>query len=203
MRPAAVRHRRGRRLFFSAWNPRLAIHRDGAPRGDVTQKNMLGSMTSRPVPPSNTGSPLLDWISDTSLRLLQLERRIDPWFRPAFDAVLRDPIARLTTALINRQRPNEGLEIAEERVQPAEEASLQSIIDTFQQQMSGLWKRGGFERGGNTKTHGIVRAEFIVHDGLPQQFRRGIFAEPKTYRAWCASPGRGRTSRPTSTTSAS
>ena len=155
------------------------------------QRNVLGSMTSRPVPPADTGSALLDWISDMSLRLLQLERRIDPWMRPAFDAVLRDPIARLTTALINWQRPNEGLKIAEERVQPDEEASLQSIIDTFRAQMRGLWKPGGFERGGNTKTHGIVRAEFIVHDGLPPQFRHGIFAQPETYRAWVRFSGPG------------
>jgi len=155
------------------------------------QRNVLGSMTSRPVPPADTGSALLDWISDTSLRLLQLQRRIDPWMRPAFDAVLRDPIARLVTALINRQRPNEGLKIAEERVQPDEEASLQSIIDTFRAQMRGLWKPGGFERGGNTKTHGIVRAEFIVHDGLPPRLRHGIFAQPTTYRAWVRFSGPG------------
>ena len=37
------------------------------------QRNVLGSMTSRPVPPSNTGSVLLNWLSDTSLRLLQLQ----------------------------------------------------------------------------------------------------------------------------------
>jgi hypothetical protein len=155
------------------------------------KRNVFGSNTSRPVPPSNAGSALLNWISDTSLRLLQLERRIDPWIRPAFDAVLRDPIARLTTALINWRRQNEGLKIAEERVQPDEEASLQSIIDTFQQQMRGLWKPGGFERGGNTKTHGIVRAEFIVHDGLRPEFRHGIFAQPKTYRAWVRFSGPG------------
>jgi hypothetical protein len=155
------------------------------------QKNVLGSMTSRPVPPADTGSVLLNWISDTSLRLLQLQRRIDPWMRPAFDAVLRDPIARLTTALINWQRPNEGLKLAEERIQPDEEALTQSIIDTFKEQMRGLWKPGGFERGGNTKTHGIVRAEFIVHDGLPPQFRHGIFKEPKTYRAWVRFSGPG------------
>ena len=40
-----------------------------------------------------------------------------------------------------------------------------------------LWKPGGFERGGNTKTHGIVRGEFIVHDNLPPEFRHGIYAE--------------------------
>jgi hypothetical protein len=152
---------------------------------------VLGSMTSRPVPPSNTGSAILDWISDTSLRLLQLQRRIDPWMRPAFDAVLRDPIARLTTALINLRRRDEGLKIAEERIAADEEASLQSIIDTFKAQMSGLWKPGGFERGGNTKTHGIVRGEFTVHDGLPPQFRHGIFKEPRTYRAWVRFSGPG------------
>jgi len=155
------------------------------------QRNVLGSMTSRPVPPADTGSVILNWISDLSMRLVQLERRIDPWVRPAFDAVLRDPTARLTTWLINLQRRNEGLKIAEERIQPDEEALTQSIIDTFKAQMRGLWKPGGFERGGNTKTHGIVRAEFIVHDGLPPEFRHGIFAEPRTYRAWVRFSGPG------------
>ena len=154
-------------------------------------RNVLGSNTSRPVPPANTGSAIRNWISDTSLRLVQLQRRIDPWMRPAFDAVLRDPITSLTTDLINWQRQNEGLKIAEERVQPDEEASLQSIIDAFQKQMRGLWKPGGFERGGNTKTHGIVRAEFIVHDNLPPQFRHGIYTQPKTYRAWVRFSGPG------------
>jgi len=155
------------------------------------QRNVLGSMTSRPVPPADTGSVILNWISDLSMRLVQLERRIDPWVRPAFDAVLRDPTARLTTWLINLQRKNEGLKIAEERIQPDEDALTQSIIDTFKAQMRGLWKPGGFERGGNTKTHGIVRAEFIVHDGLPPEFRHGIFAEPRTYRAWVRFSGPG------------
>jgi len=155
------------------------------------EKNWLGSNTSRPVPPADTGSALLNWISDASLKFVHLERRIDPFFRPAFDAVLRDPLTRLATALINWQRPNEGLKVAEERVQPDEEASLQSIIDTFKKQMSGLWKPGAFERGGNTKTQGIVRAEFIVHDGLPPQFRHGIYAQPKTYRAWVRFSGPG------------
>jgi hypothetical protein len=151
----------------------------------------LDSNTSRPVPPANTGSVLLDFVSDASTRLLQLERRFDPFFRPLFDAVLRDPIARLTTALINSQRRDEGLKIAEERPIPDEEAHLASIIDSFTKQMRLLWKPGGFERGGNTKTHGIVRGEFIVHDGLPEKLRRGIFAQPKTYRAWVRFSGPG------------
>ena len=57
--------------------------------------------------------------------------------------------------------------------------------------MRGLWKPGGFERGGNTKTHGIVRGEFIVHDDLPEHMRRGIFAKPQTFRAWVRFSGPG------------
>jgi len=151
----------------------------------------VDSNTSRPVPPADTGSAFLNWLSDTALRLLQMERRIDPFFRPAFDAVLRNPIARLTTALINSKRPNEGLKIAEERPLPNEEAYVDSIISSFQTQMRKLWKPGGFERGGNTKTHGIVRAEFIVHDRLPPELRHGIYAEPRTYRAWVRFSGPG------------
>ena len=57
--------------------------------------------------------------------------------------------------------------------------------------MQKLWKPGGLERGGNTKTQGIVRGEFIVHDNLPAQFRHGIYAEPRTYRAWVRFSGPG------------
>jgi len=151
----------------------------------------LGSNTSRPMPPANTGSAILNLISAASIVGLHFERRFDPWVRPAFDALLRDPIARFATYLINRQRPKEALGIAEERPLPGEEEFVDSIIATFRAQMSGLWKPGGFERGGNTKTHGIVRAEFIVHDGLQPRFRHGIFAEPRAYRAWVRFSGPG------------
>ncbi len=151
----------------------------------------MNSNTSRPVPRANTGSAALNWLSDTLLWLVQIERRFDPFFRPILDAVLRDPLARLTTAMINAQRPNEGLKIAEERLMPGEEEFVDSIIASFQQQMRDLWKPGGFERGGNTKTQGIVRAEFIVHDGLPQQLRHGIYAQARSYPAWVRFSGPG------------
>jgi len=151
----------------------------------------MNANTSRPVPRANTGSALLNWISDTSLALIQLERRFDPFIRPAFDAVLRDPLTRLTTFLINAQRKNEGLKIAEERLLPGEEEFVDAIITTFGKQMRGLWKPGGFERGGNTKTQGIVRAELRVHEGLPAQLRHGIFATPRSYPAWVRFSGPG------------
>jgi hypothetical protein len=151
----------------------------------------LNSNASRPMPRADTGSTLLNWISDAFTCLLHVERRFDPWIRPAFDAVARDPIARLITELINAQRPNDGLKIAEEKLLPDEEKFLDSIVSTFEKQMRKLWKPGGFERGGNTKTHGIVRGEFIVHDNLPAEFRHGIYQTPQTFRAWVRFSGPG------------
>src|SRR5438876_636176 len=151
----------------------------------------MNSNISRPAPRANTGSAFRDLLSDLSTMLVHLERRFDPFARPAFDAVLRDPIAKLTTALMNSKRANEGLGLAEERPIPDEEAWLESIIASFEKQMRLLWKPGGFERGGNTKTHGIVRGEFIVHDGLPAELRHGIYAKPHTYRAWVRFSGPG------------
>jgi hypothetical protein len=143
------------------------------------------------LPPPDTGNRLLNGIARATMFLIHLERRFDPFVRPAFDAVLRGPLSRLVTALINRRRRDEGLGVAEERAQPDEETHLEDIIETFSAQMRGLWNPGSFERGGNTKTHGIVRAEFVVRDDLPERMRHGIFAESRTYRAWVRYSGPG------------
>ena len=36
-----------------------------------------------------------------------------------------------------------------------------------------------------------MRAELTVRDDLPENLRRGIFAEPRTYRAWVRFSGPG------------
>jgi hypothetical protein len=125
------------------------------------------------------------------MALLRLERRFDPFVRPAFDAVLRDPLARLTTALINNRRTDEGLAIAEEKRMVDEDSFTDSIVRSFTRQMGDLWKPGGFERGGNTKTQGIVRGEFTVHQDIPEHMKRGIYARPQTFRAWVRFSGPG------------
>lgn len=149
------------------------------------------SNASRPLPRANTGSPLLDWIANTSTSLLHLERRFDPFVRPVLDALFLDLGERLVTGLINLSRRNEHLALAEERAPQDEDAWVDSIITSFHEQMRLLWKPGGFERGGNTKTHGIVRGEFRVHDDLPAELRHGIYARPHTYRAWVRYAGPG------------
>jgi hypothetical protein len=57
--------------------------------------------------------------------------------------------------------------------------------------MRRLWLPGDFQRGGNTKTHGIVRGEFIVRDDLPEHMRRGLYAHPRAFRAWVRFSGPG------------
>lgn len=151
----------------------------------------MNSNASRPQPQADTGSAWRNLVSDTFGSLLQAERRFDPWLRPTFEAVLRDPLARLVTAIINSDRRDEHLKLAEEKPLPDEEEFLQSIITTFEAQMRQLWKPGGVERGGNTKTHGIVRGEFIIHDHLPEDFRHGIYAKPQTFPAWVRFSGPG------------
>jgi hypothetical protein len=162
-----------------------------SPGGTPSAVPYIESNKSKPIPRANTGNALLDWLVDLSTNVVHLERRFEPFFRPAFDATLRDPIARFVTALINRGRVDDGLAIAEERLQPNEAEYLESIATTFEKQVRGLWKPGGFERGGNTKTHGMIRGEFIVHDDIPPNMKVGIFAKPRTFRTWVRFSGPG------------
>ncbi len=139
---------------------------------------------------------LLKLLHDTLLRLLHVERRFDPVFRPYFDALLREPLANLTQALIKLGHPYDGLRPAEEEHLPGEEAFLDSIVAAMAAYMRGHYQRGQFQRAGNTKTHGIVRGEVIVRDDIPSQLRHGVFAEPRTFRAWVRFAGPGPDSPP-------
>lgn len=122
---------------------------------------------------------------------LHLERRFEPFFRPALNSLLRDPSAAVIQWLINIQRHDQGLGLAEERIAPDEEASLQSIIDTMREHLRDDFKPGGFERAGNTKTHGLLRGELIIRDDLPPRFRHGIFATPRRFPAYVRFSGPG------------
>ncbi len=123
---------------------------------------------------------------------LHLERRIEqPFLRPAFDAVFRMPFATLLTALINLSRSRDNVGLAEETPQLGEDEDTETMIDEMRRHLVRDFPRGGFERAGNTKTHGLVRGELTIHDGLPDTLRRGLFATPKTYRCWVRFSGPG------------
>ena len=134
---------------------------------------------------------LLKFIHDLFMELLHIERRLEPLFRPQWNWLFREPGARVIQHFINRQRKDEGLQLAEEKVDPDEEESLDKIIDLMADQMRGHFKPGAYERGGNTKTHGIVRATVIIRDDVPEHCRKGIFAHPRSYPAYVRFSGPG------------
>jgi hypothetical protein len=111
--------------------------------------------------------------------------------RQFVNTFLREPIAAFVQSVMNLMRKHEGFKLAEERALPGEEASVDSIIETFATYMRRAYRPGEYQRGGNTKTHGILRAEFVVCDNIPQCMRRGVFAAPKAYPAWVRFSGPG------------
>jgi len=139
----------------------------------------------------NIKTRLLKFIHDIFMEMLHIERRLEPLFRPQWNWLFREPSARVIQYLINRQRKNEGLRLAEEKVDPDEEESLDKIIDLMADQMRGHFKPGAYERGGNTKTHGILRATVTIRDDLPENCRKGIFANPRSYPAYVRYSGPG------------
>lgn len=131
-----------------------------------------------------------------ALGLLRLERRFDPFFRPLVDVLLREPLTGLTQFLINLFRKDEDLALAQEKPLPREDEFLNTIVAEMGAYMRSHYRPGTFERAGNTKTHGVVRGEFIVRDDLPAELRHGVFAEPRTFRAWVRFGGPGPASPP-------
>ncbi|MEE9425697.1 MAG: catalase family protein [Methylococcales bacterium] len=140
---------------------------------------------------TNIKNRILKLIHDFLTELLHIERRLEPWFRPLWNCLFREPSAKFIQFLINRKRSNEGLQLAEETIDPDEEASLDEIIDLMADQMRGRFKPGGYERGGNTKTHGILRATVTIRDDLPEHCRKGVFAKPRSFPAYVRYSGPG------------
>jgi hypothetical protein len=134
---------------------------------------------------------LLRRLHDALVRLLEVERRLEPFFRPQLNHVLREPAAAVLQFLINLRRPNEHLALAEERIYPWEDASNDAIIRLMSEQMRGRFAPGGFERGGNTKTHGLVHATVTIRDDVPERMRHGLFTTIRKYPAWIRFSGPG------------
>ncbi len=75
-------------------------------------------------------------------------------------------------------------ELAQEVIEPAEEALIESIRLITEERMRRTYGPGEtVQRDAHAKTHGLVKAKFTVVDNLPDQLRHGVFAEPKTFEA--------------------
>jgi hypothetical protein len=130
-------------------------------------------------------------LSDLVVWVWRLERRVEFLYRPKFDRWLRPPLFAAAQALQNAFRRDEHLKLAEERLLPEEEGHIQEIIDELTKFTRENWLPGSAQRFGNTKTFGVLRAEFAVLPDLPERLRHGLFAEPRTFPAWVRFSGPG------------
>jgi len=122
---------------------------------------------------------------------MHVERRVEPFFRPLVDALAREPLTRVVQALIRARLPDDGLALAQEKPIAGEDALVADIIARMSQYLRSNYPPGKAERGGNTKTHGVVRGELVVHGDLPAHLRHGLFARPGRYPAWVRFGGPG------------
>ena len=67
---------------------------------------------------------------------------------------------------------------------PAGEAEAIRRVVEASRAMLAAGDEGPSAAGQHAKHHGCVRAEFVVEPDLPDEYRVGLFREPKTYPAW-------------------
>ncbi|MCX7302926.1 MAG: catalase family protein [Hyphomicrobiales bacterium] len=73
----------------------------------------------------------------------------------------------------------------QEVIEPDEAASIAEIQRLSIERLKRQFPEGKRPvlRDAHPKAHGLVSAEFIVLDGLPEELRHGVFAKPGTYQA--------------------
>jgi hypothetical protein len=130
-------------------------------------------------------------LHDFLVGAMHVERRVDPFFRPLVDALAREPLTRVVQALIRARLPDDGLALAQERPIEGEDALVADIIASMSRYLHQHYAPGHAQRAGNTKTHGVVRGELVIRDGLPANLRHGLFAQPARYPAWVRFAGPG------------
>ena len=130
-------------------------------------------------------------VNDAIEATLRFSRQFDRYYRDTFDALLRGPIVAVTQLLINATRAKDNLAIAEERLLDDEEALGRDITQHMCEFLKAHYTGGVALRAGNTKTHGLLRARLEVLPDLPPSLARGIFAEPRVYKAWVRVAGPG------------
>jgi hypothetical protein len=78
-----------------------------------------------------------------------------------------------------------GSALAQETIEPGEEELINAITQASLDRLRKQFPPGTKPvlRDAHPKAHGLVRAEFIVLDGLPDTLRHGVFKTPRTFDA--------------------
>ncbi len=116
--------------------------------------------------------------------LFRLQRRFDPFVRPLLRPLFKGPLTRVVQASINLTRDRDVPPLGEERIDPEDERLTSAIVADMCAHLAQDFAPGKVERAGQTKTYGVVAARLTVLEGIPEQLRQGVFAEPRTFQAW-------------------
>ena len=142
-------------------------------------------------------------LNDLVMVFWRIERRFEFLYRQPFDRWLRPPSSARSRRGRTRAARTRALALAEEFVPDDEERNIRSVIDEISAFTRENYPPGGAQRFGNSKTYGVMRAEFTVLEDIPEGLRHGLSRSRGPTRPTSGSPGRARTCRPTCTTSAS
>ena len=135
-------------------------------------------------------------INDAILGLVTLEHRIDPYFRDGFNRIFQQPLTNLVQFLLRLTHRNPETSLCQEIPIAGEEECTHAIVQLMSEFTKREYTGRIAQRAGNTKTYGVVSAEFEVLPDLPDGFRRGLFASAQSFPAWIRFAGPGPLSPP-------
>jgi hypothetical protein len=138
-------------------------------------------------------NPIPKLIDKGATFFIKLSRQFEPFYRDQFDQILREPIEAFTQSLIRLRLKDEGLKIAEEKMQPNEKQNTRNIETLMSRFLKKEYRDTGkiAERAGNTKTYGLVKATFTINQDLPKHLQTELFKAGKRYPAYVRFGGPG------------
>jgi Catalase len=72
----------------------------------------------------------------------------------------------------------------QEVITPFEESYANGLLSRLKKQLIDEHPGGIMPRDAHPKMHGLVEAEFIIHDNLPEVHKIGVFSQVKTFKTW-------------------
>lgn len=135
-------------------------------------------------------------INDAIIGLTTIEHRIDPYFRNTFNRLFQQPLTNLVQWLLRMTHPNPETMLCQEIPLAGEAEYTDAIIRLMAEFLRTVYVDRIAERAGNTKTYGVVTAEFEVLPDIPADLRRGVFIPAARYPAWIRFAGPGPLSPP-------
>lgn len=75
-------------------------------------------------------------------------------------------------------------ELYKEYEDPKEIEAAHEIVNHMKRRLEEDYEFSFTPRDFHCKAHGLVKAEFTIHDDIPEEYKEGLFKDPKTYEAW-------------------